>query len=56
MIASYGIEQVVYRDEYERDEGAKEIFNFYNILYRRIEKTENFPEDEKNTIVDDIPS
>jgi dCMP deaminase len=39
MIAGYGIEQVVYRDEYERDDGAKKIFDFYNIRYRQIEKT-----------------
>ena len=55
MIAAYGIEQVIYRDEYERDDGAKKIFDFYNIRYRRIEKNENFPEDRKNPKVDDIP-
>ena len=38
MIAAYGIKQVVYRDEYERDTGAKDIFDFYNIRYRRIKK------------------
>ena len=31
MIAGYGIPTVVYRDDYKEDEGAKEIFKFYNI-------------------------
>ena len=31
MIAGYGIPQVVYRDDYEEDDGAKEIFKFYGI-------------------------
>lgn len=31
MIAGYGIPTVVYRDDYKADEGAKEIFKFYNI-------------------------
>jgi len=55
MIAGYGIGQVIYRDEYERDDGAKQIFDFYNIRYRKMEKDENFPEKEKSPIVDDIP-
>lgn len=31
MIASYGIPEVVYSEEYEYDEKAKEIFKFYGI-------------------------
>ena len=38
MIAAYEIEQVIYNDEYNRDDGAKNIFDFYNITYRKIEK------------------
>ena len=37
MIAAYGIEQVIYRDEYERDDGAKKIFDFYRAVQRRPE-------------------
>jgi deoxycytidylate deaminase len=38
MIAAYGIEQVIYKDEYDRDDGAKKIFDFYDVTYRKIEK------------------
>lgn len=31
LIASYGIPKVVYSKEYDRDSGAKEVFNFYGI-------------------------
>jgi len=31
MIASYGVKEVLYHEEYENDQAAKEIFNFYNI-------------------------
>jgi len=31
MISGYGISKVVYKDVYERDSMALEIFNFYNI-------------------------
>jgi len=31
LIASHGIKQVIYRENYNRDEAAKEIFKFYNI-------------------------
>ena len=31
LIASYGISKVVYKDVYERDAQALEIFDFYNI-------------------------
>lgn len=31
MIASYGIKEVLYHEEYENDQAAKEIFAFYNI-------------------------
>jgi len=31
MIASYGIKEILYHEEYENDQVAKEIFNFYNI-------------------------
>ena len=36
MIASYGIQKVVYRDVYEKDLKAEEIFSFYRIaLHQR---------------------
>ena len=31
MIASYGVKEILYHEEYESDQAAKEIFNFYNI-------------------------
>ena len=31
MIASYGVKEVLYHEEYENDKAAKEIFAFYNI-------------------------
>ena len=31
MIASYGVKEVLYHEEYENDQAAKEIFVFYNI-------------------------
>jgi dCMP deaminase len=31
MIASYGVKEVLYHEEYENDKSAKEIFAFYNI-------------------------
>ena len=31
MIASYGIKEVLYHEEYENDQAAKEVFAFYNI-------------------------
>ena len=31
MIATYGIKEVLYHEEYENDQSAKEIFRFYNI-------------------------
>ena len=31
MIAGYGIKKVVYRDIYTKDQGALDIFKFYNI-------------------------
>lgn len=31
LIASHGIKQVVYKETYNRDESAKDIFDFYNI-------------------------
>ena len=30
-IASYGIKQVVYKEDYDNDQNAKDIFKFYNI-------------------------
>ena len=36
MIASYGIEKVVFRDVYERDAKALDIFKFYGIEYKQI--------------------
>jgi len=36
MIASYGVQKVVYRDVYEKDLKAEEIFSFYRIeLHQR---------------------
>jgi len=40
MIAGYGIPQVIYKDEYERDDGAKEIFDFYNIELIQVKEEE----------------
>ena len=37
MIAAYGIEEVYYRDTYERDEQALEIFKWYNIKLVRLD-------------------
>lgn len=31
LIASYKIPKVIYSEEYDRDSGAKEVFNFYRI-------------------------
>ena len=31
MIASYGVKEILYHEEYENDQDAKEIFTFYNI-------------------------
>lgn len=31
MIASYGVKEILYHEEYESDQAAKEIFHFYNI-------------------------
>jgi deoxycytidylate deaminase len=31
MIASYGVKEILYHEEYENDQAAKEIFHFYNI-------------------------
>ena len=37
MIAAYGIEEVYYRDTYERDEQAKEIFSFNLVKLIRLD-------------------
>lgn len=39
-IAAHGIKKVVYRDIYERDQAAIEIFDFYGIKHLQIHKTE----------------
>lgn len=31
MIASYGVKEILYHEEYESDQSSKEIFKFYNI-------------------------
>jgi len=31
MIAAYGVKEVLYHEEYENDQAAKDIFSFYNI-------------------------
>lgn len=36
MIASYGVSEVVYKEEYERDCEAHEIFKFYKIELTKI--------------------
>lgn len=38
LIAGYKIPRVIYRDMYERDDGALQIFDFYGIQYERILK------------------
>jgi dCMP deaminase len=37
MVAAYGVQEVYYKETYERDEQAKEIFNWYNIKLVRLE-------------------
>ena len=37
MIAAYGVQEVYYKETYERDEQAKEIFNWYNIKLVRLD-------------------
>jgi dCMP deaminase len=37
-IASYGIKKIVYLEDYELDEGAKEIFDFYNIELLKLDR------------------
>ena len=36
LIASYGVEEVYYKDVYERDDNALEILNFYAIEVNKI--------------------
>jgi dCMP deaminase len=36
MIASYGVKEVIYAEEYERDSKALDIFKFYDINLKRI--------------------
>ncbi len=36
LIASYGVEEVYYKDVYERDDNALEILNFYAIKVNKI--------------------
>lgn len=36
MIAAYGIKKVVYKEIYNRDQLAYDIFNFYNIEYIKL--------------------
>jgi deoxycytidylate deaminase len=31
LIAAYGVNQVLYHEEYENDRGAHDVFKFYNI-------------------------
>lgn len=38
MIASYGVKKVVYKEEYELDTKAKEIFDFYSISLKKYGK------------------
>lgn len=53
MIAGYGIPTVVYRDDYKLDEGAREIFKFYNIDLLQIteEDTEEFSLGETRSVI-----
>lgn len=53
MIAGYGVPTVVYRDDYKLDEGAKEIFKFYNIDLLQIteEDTEEFSLGETRRVI-----
>lgn len=39
MIAGYGIQEVVYKEKYEKDLNAIEIFKFYGISCNQIEKS-----------------
>ena len=36
MIAAYGVRRVVYLEEYDKDLGGKEIFEFYNVEHNII--------------------
>lgn len=36
LIASYGIKEVYFSNQYPLDEKAKDIFNFYKISYRKV--------------------
>jgi dCMP deaminase len=36
MIAAYGVREVIYGDIYERDTDAEKIFNFYNIVLKKM--------------------
>ena len=36
LISSYGIKEVYFSNQYSLDEKAKEVFDFYKILYKRI--------------------
>ena len=36
MIASYGVPEVVYKEEYKRDAEAHKIFKFYNITLTQL--------------------
>lgn len=37
-IASYGIKKIIYIEDYSLDEGAKEIFKFYNMDLLRLDR------------------
>jgi dCMP deaminase len=37
MIAGYGIKRVLYKEEYERDQTAHDIFRFYGIFTSKLE-------------------
>ena len=38
MIATYGVREVIYAEEYERDSSALDIFKFYDIKLKKIGK------------------
>ncbi len=37
MIAGYGVERVIYTEEYDREQEYKKIFDFYKIKYKIVE-------------------
>ncbi len=37
LLAAHGVKEVYFEDEYHRENGYKEIFDFYNIKYTKVD-------------------